>query len=243
MTGRTRTLQTISGIAIVMVSCASAAPSADAHTKSATVEAHRRQFTVRPSHLRVDQAVTFAGTGCPHRDVVLAGVSVTSTTSGTSVEVTPAADGSWHAMVAVGDSTMLGPSPAAAECVLAATHAVVFSYPTVPVRVTTFRRIEVAPGTSATPGATLTVTPSGSCPVNSGDAFAAIIDRGSYPGQGDGIGPGAAKFVRLRRQNNWSARITVPAGTAPGHYEVTAYCTSSRSFTAWYPVVPITVTG
>lgn len=140
----------------------------------------------------------------------------------------------------VGDSTMLGSRQAIAYCALRSLVRRVFQYEPVNVEISTYRRIEVAPGTTVRGGTTLDVTPVGRCPFpiisQASVTFQSRLgDRGTFqPTYGTITG---------HPDGSWTARMFVPADTSPGPYELVATCVYSRSYTTFYPVVPITVVG
>jgi len=45
----------------------------------------------------------------------------------------------------------------------------------------------------------------------------------------------------LHQDGSWAASLTLPATFPRGAYTLTATCNYSRSFTAFYPPVPVTV--
>ena len=197
-----------------------------------------RRFRVSPAQLAIGQPVTFSGTGCASTRVVVIGIDHGSETAGTSAATYPAADGSWRRTVTVGDSTLLGSRTAYARCEPRSQLRSLFTYEPVLVQIRTFRRMNVAPGTAVRAGTTLDVSSAGACAVPA-NAQAQVALQAP---------PGTATTFRTvygtvtqDAQGNWSARVPVPANAAAGRLELTGTCAWSRSFTAWYPTVTITV--
>lgn len=83
-------------------------------------------LTVTPKVVLVGQAVHLSGTGCPHDDEVLTGVTR---------PVTPNDEGSWSLEETVGLTAPAGRTDLGAYCFRRGGRALVFSYPTATVRV------------------------------------------------------------------------------------------------------------
>jgi len=197
-----------------------------------------RRFTVSPAQLAIGQPVTFSGTGCASTGVVVIGIDHGSETTGTSAATYPAADGSWRRTVAVGDSTRLGTRRAYASCEPRSRIRARFTYEPVTVHIRTFRRMNVSPGTTIRAGTTLDVTSVGACAVP-GNARAEVELRA--PAGSVSTFPPVYGKVTQDLQGNWAARLPVPANAPPGRLELTGTCAWSRSFTAWYPTIAMTV--
>ena len=190
------------------------------------------------------EPVTFSGTACPHDDVVLVNIDAGSTTSGTQAEVTPHRDGTWRATRKLGDSTLLGTRLVAAVCAQSFDHRVVFAYPPAHVQVSTFRTLHVAPGTTIRPDTRLSIAPSRGCPrgpLSDIGVSVGLLAPGEYVGAVGSISNGASARIATDALGNWSGGFSVPADTHPGRYVLSAYCTFSRSYAAWYETVPIVV--
>jgi hypothetical protein len=98
--------------------------------------------------------------------------------------------------------------------------------------------MQVTPGTTVRAGTTLEVRPIGRCAQPQGAsidlAFQLPHDRTNT------FEPVYGETTR-DAEGNWSGHLTIPAATPPGAYELAGYCVFSRTFTSFYPAVPITV--
>ena len=163
-----------------------------------------RGFVVSPDNITVGGSVTFAGSGCPAQGY--AGVGLVAGQDGWSVEAKPAADGSWTVTATVPDNAFLGHRRARASCI-GSHFGEKFRYASVPISVSTFRRLIVSPTTGIHPGSKLSINESGGCPLNDpliGTGGVVEIDKVPYivyvPGRYQGFAAGRDRSLvgRLR---------------------------------------------
>jgi hypothetical protein len=140
------------------------------------------------------------------------------------------ADGSWSATGVVPDNSPVGDNvPAYADCIV---EQHVFKYAPLSLRVTTYRHLEVEPGTLVHPGDTLTVTAVGSCGI--GDGFSMSVglrkeDGDSLPGYTD-------QFLTRAPDGIWSGPYVVPTIAFPGSYDLVGGCQDRGSGVGFNPV-------
>jgi hypothetical protein len=110
----------------------------------------------------------------------------------------------------------------------------------VTVNVSTYRRLQVTPGTNVHAGTTLYVKAIGACAKPFAADYGATLEFTNH--QVD-----ESKYVQIYgktamdAQGYWSGHVAVPVNTPPGPYEIDAYCGGYRYYSTWYPTVPITV--
>jgi hypothetical protein len=193
-------------------------------------------LTICTTDLSVGERGTISGTGCspghwgtPIIDSGLNNPFIFSTTSGLydEEEVFTDTDGDVGAqvgadgrftMTAVVPMVVPGPSRVTRWCMprRGPNGATEFAYPSVPVTVTTRFRMEVRPGTTLMPGATLSVTLlGGACPGPSSPTV--NLYTGSQVSVTSANGSTSDVFS-----------LTVPRGSTPGQYQLEADCTYSR---------------
>jgi hypothetical protein len=131
----------------------------------------------------------------------------------------------------------IGPAVLGAVCDDPNTGSPDFTYSSVAIDVATPYHLQVGPGTTVQPGATLTVSSlGGGCdPISYPDVYLwSAAHPNALTGIGEAVGPtgGGAQ---------WQVNLTVPLTTSPGQYEVVARCAYSRSFRITYQPVPLTV--
>lgn len=187
--------------------------------------------------MMVGQPVTFSGTGCAS-GVVRAYVGNGSETQGSIArEIHPNREGHWSATVQVDPSTPLGSQLATATCLTPDLVRSTFNYYDVPVTVNTFYRLQVSPSTSVRAGTRLDVKAIGPC-------TSPLLSQGEITfrkSSTDRTFQEVYGVTKIDTQGNWSGHVTVPASAPPGRYELVGSCVYSRSYTAWYPTVPMTV--
>jgi hypothetical protein len=138
--------------------------------------------------------------------------------------------------VTVADSTALGAQTAHAGCKTPDRVRIAFTYPPVPVTVTTDRRLQVSPGTTVTAGTTLDISAVGACP----ELYDASL---TFNGTSEETKPfSAVGAVTQNDDGEWTARVDVAGDAAPGAYKIDALCIQSRAFGAFFRPVVITVT-
>jgi hypothetical protein len=260
----TRTVVVAAVASAALAACSSSSKSATTPTSTITASGPRttttttisaatlaqqltrpRAFVVTPAHLVVGGKATFSGTGCPASATVVIGIDDLSTGRGVFTQTTPAASGAWRTSAFVSDFTIPGTRTAHAACATTPDHETIFQYNPVRVQVTTRRAVHVQPGTTVHPGSTLIITETGGCPM--GDAIVALQRPGTSIFNVEPTNPGGpvgfADFAP-DATGAWHGRLVVPAKTTPGAYVLNVICVGpSRSFNAFYPLVPITVTA
>jgi hypothetical protein len=109
------------------------------------------------------------------------------------------------------------------------------------VQVSTWRTLHVTPVTHAGRIASFEVRGIGACPH---DPPTGLVELRLHPPGEDPYIPGGllpAVTADPDATGHWAGTITVPATAPSGGYLLSASCTYSRSETAWYTAVPVTV--
>ncbi len=145
------------------------------------------------------------------------------------------ANGSWVIETTL-PAMIIGEAKLGGDCLDPSTGTPDFNYAPIAVNVETPHHLQVEP-TTVRPGATLTVSSlGGGCdPLSNPDVYLwSPAEHNPLTGIGEVLGPtgGAAQ---------WQVKLTVPATTTPGAYDVVARCSYSRSYRITYQPGPITV--
>jgi hypothetical protein len=199
-----------------------------------------RAFVVSPDNITVGSSVTFAGNGCPTQDV--ASVALVTTNGMTSLRADPAADGSWTLTTTVPDGALLGHRHAVASCRGRRQFGEKFPYDSVPIYVSTFRRLIVSPTTDVHPGSPLSISESGGCPTDEPVAVGGLVEIDKVPYIT--YAPGRYEAFAADAKGHWSGVYVVPHDIRPGNFFLNAECPgySREGPHAYYPSIPITVT-
>ena len=117
--------------------------------------------------MEVGQSVRVTGGDCLPAGRVQVSLGIGSSLSdvASTGNAVPAPDGTWAMTIQVSQANQLGNISAVGTCILPGGAAYDFSYPNVPIVVTTFRTVAIDPSTSVRPGTTLTITPHAGCPI------------------------------------------------------------------------------
>ena len=191
-----------------------------------TTSTTRPPFSADPTSVKIGDAVTYAGRGCPPK----AQVDITSTAAGDLVQADPGADGSWSVTTVIPDASGIGAVTVSAWC--QTNNDLLFSYKPMTVRISTYRSVIVTPAV-ARPGTTLDITGHGGCPV--GSVYLAL-DSPAY------LSPTVVgRSIDIGRSTDWHGQLQVPANATPGTYSLQVECTQPRSFYAFWPAFPVTV--
>jgi hypothetical protein len=152
--------------------------------------------------------------------------------------VTSDANGSWTTQVTI-PADLIGPVSMGAIC--EDTYGrTMFSYPKVPVTVTTPYRMHVEPAGPVKPGTSLTVTSvGGGCP----GIWAPVVNLWSSSTRPSDQPTPDAVYGQTGGGPTWTLVLPVPVGTAPGRYDVVGRCSYSRTFPVTYEPVPVLVTA
>jgi hypothetical protein len=199
--------------------------------------------------LVVGQSVAVSGSHCPAPSGGVVAL-VQDPTSGpqatyssgfgplTRNTVTSSAKGSWSTQVTI-PADLIGPVSMGAICedTYGRTQ---FTYPKVPVTVSTPYRMHVEPAGPVKPGSVLTVTSvGGGCP----GIWAPVVNLWSSSTRPPDLPTPDAVYGQTGGGSTWTLVLPVPAGTVPGQYDVVGRCSYSRAFPVTYEPVPVLVTA
>ena len=207
-------------------------------TQPILVPGTKRSLVASPAVVAIGQTLTVSGAGCP-----FGGRVQELSPAGFSVNVKPIADGTWSVTATVPDNSGIGTLPVTAVCFgpkLSAAE----PYTPVEVQVTTYRHLEVQPGTTVHPGTTLTITAVGGCPGPNAPAET-FSDPEVYINftKDNRADAGVQQQVLQRGSSTPTGSLFVPAQLAPGAYLLSAECDDNedRKVDGYYTPVPITV--